>query len=59
MGQLYRLPNGKVVELEDHPTFRIVGICPRCARAMTKWHEHLTKKGESIKATSEWVRKDG
>ena len=56
MVQLYRLPNGRVVSLYDHPTFAVVKLCPRCNRMVTKWHEHLTKPKEAITATSLWVR---
>lgn len=59
MAQLFKLPNGKVVELYNHPLWFPLKHCERCNRQVTRLHEHHTKKGESVLAKSEWMKRDG
>lgn len=40
--QLYKLPDGRVVKLYDHSTFRPVKMCHKCGRMVSKWHEHVS-----------------
>lgn len=42
--QLYKLPDGRVVKLYDHSTFRPVKMCHKCGRMVSKWHEHIKAK---------------
>lgn len=46
MSRLYRLPNGKVVDLYGHPTFAPVLWCKLCRRMVSKWHEHYDLEGK-------------
>lgn len=40
MSQLYQLPNGKIVVLRDHKTFRLAKWCLKCGCMVSKWHRH-------------------
>lgn len=41
-------PLGSFQCARDTGQFRPVKFCARCGRMVSKWHEHLTKPGESI-----------
>ena len=47
--QLYRLPNGKIIDIRAHPAMVPVKFCPRHNRMASKWHQIWTKLGESLK----------